>query len=286
MNFEFFKYQACGNDFIIRDEFDSEPAPEEKRGVLAKRLCERNFGIGADGLIFIVPSEEADAKMRLFDRDGPEADMCGNGVRCVAAYLNRKWGKEKLLINTGDGIKEIDKIGKDYRVNMGKLRYKMGELEGYFNYDFNPDEPLLDKVISFPELGKVEVSVVNTGEPHAVIFTEEIDEVEMERYGKGITGNKAIFPKFINVDLVQVFNNNLKVRTYERGVFYETLACGTGATAAAGVAKLTGRINQDRIKVITKGGEMVIENRDLHLNMIGPAVFVYQGKLEIDFNPP
>jgi diaminopimelate epimerase len=281
MKFKFFKYQACGNDFIIRDELDCEPFPEEKRGALAKRLCQRNFGIGADGLIFIVPSKKADAKMRLFDRDGPEADMCGNGIRCVGAYLHRKWGKDKLFVETKDDIKEIFKMGEDYKVNMGPLRYKMRELREYFNYDFAPDEPLLDKVISFPGLGEVKVSVVNTGEPHAVIFTEDIEGVEMERYGRSITKNESIFPKFINVDLVQVPGKDIKVRTYERGVFYETLACGTGATAAAGVAKLTGRINQDRIKVTTKGGEMVIEIRDLHMNMIGPAVFVYQGELEI-----
>ncbi|MBT9139735.1 MAG: Diaminopimelate epimerase [Dehalococcoidia bacterium] len=97
VNFKFFKYQACGNDFIIRDELDAAPVPEEKRGVLAKRLCQRNFGIGADGLIFIASSKDADAKMRLFDRDGPEADMCGNGIRCVAAYLHGKWSKDKTI---------------------------------------------------------------------------------------------------------------------------------------------------------------------------------------------
>jgi diaminopimelate epimerase len=181
MKFKFFKYQACGNDFIIKDELDCEPVPEGKRGILAKRLCQRNFGIGADELIFIASSKDAP-----FDRNDLEANMCGNGIRCVAAYLHRKWGKEKLFIKTKDGIKEIDRVEEGYKVDMSALRHKMKELKGYFNYDFGPAEPLLNKRISFPRLGEVEVSIVNTGEPHAVIFTEDIEEVEMRRYGESI----------------------------------------------------------------------------------------------------
>lgn len=283
MNFEFTKYQACGNDFILRDETDHAAIPETARGRLAKLLCQRNFYIGADGLIFIVPSKVAVAQMRLFDRDGPEADMCGNGLRCAAAYLCWKLGRDQLRIETNDGIKEIERRNDHYRVNMGRLRCRMDELRNYFVYDFPPCELLLDKMIPFPELGEIEVSIVNTGEPHAVIFTDELDRLSLERYGRNITHNRDLFPQCINVNLVQIADEKINIRTYERGVFKETLACGTGATAAAAVARLTGRIDRraEKVNVIARGGEIIIEPGE-PLYMAGPATEVYHGELEVE----
>ncbi|MCI2425807.1 diaminopimelate epimerase [Candidatus Acetothermia bacterium] len=282
MNFEFIKYQACGNDFILRDEIAHAAIPERARGRLAKLLCQRNFYIGADGLIFIVPSKIVVAKMRLFDRDGPEADMCGNGLRCAAAYLCQKLGRDQLLIETNDGAKEIERRNDHYRVNMGRLRYRMDELRNYFEYDLPAKEPLLDKLISFPELGEIEVSIVNTGEPHVVIFTDQLDRLSLEPYGRNITHNRDLFPHYINVDLAQVVDDKINIRTYERGVFKETLACGTGATAAAAVARLTGRIDHqaEQVKVITRGGEIIIEPGE-PLYMTGPATKVYRGEIEV-----
>jgi len=282
MNFEFTKYQACGNDFILRDEIDYAATPEEKRGRLANLLCQRNFYIGADGLIFIALSKVADAQMRLFDRDGPEADMCGNGLRCAAAYLCQKLGRNQLRIETNDGVKEIERREDHYRVNMGRLRYQMDELRDYFLYDFPVGEPLLDKMILFPELGEIEASIVNTGEPHVVIFTDKLNQISLNSYGKNITHNRDLFPKNVNVDLVQVADGKINIRTYERGVFQETLACGTGATAAAAVAHLTGRIDRSatQVTVITRGGEIIIDLGE-PLYMTGPATKVYQGELEL-----
>ncbi len=287
MRFEFIKYQGCGNDFIIRDETDHEPIPEDKRGTVAKSLCHRNFGVGADGLIFVTaPSEKGvDARMRLFDRDGPEADMCGNGVRCLAAYLHKKLDKKCLLIETSDGIKEVHQFDDQYRVHMGKLRYKADELRKYFTTSVDADNPLLDIVMRFPEVGQVRISVVNSGEPHAVVFVEDIDSYDIRPYGKNITENHAVFPRLINFDFAEVVSNHIiKIRTYERGVFRETLACGTGATAVAGVAWLTQRVDQGRneIDVMTRGGKIKISmHDDREMYMTGPATLVYGGAVEL-----
>lgn len=282
MNFEFTKYQACGNDFILRDEIDYAAAPETMRGQLAKLLCQRNFYIGADGLIFIVPSKVTVARMRLFDRDGPEADMCGNGLRCAAAYLCKKLDRDQLLIETNDGVKEVERRNDHYRVDMGQLRYRSDELRDYFAYDLPAGEPLLDKVILFPELGEIQVSIVNTGEPHVVIFTDKLNQLPLERYGRNITHNRDLFPQCINVNLVQITDEKINIRTYERGVSKETLACGTGATAAAAVARLTGRIDRQakKVTVTSRGGEIIIETGE-SLYMTGPATAVYRGELEV-----
>ncbi|MHA1631552.1 MAG: diaminopimelate epimerase, partial [Candidatus Freyarchaeota archaeon] len=170
VKFEFVKYQACGNDFILKDERAGISIPDEKRPEAVKKLCDRHFGIGADGVLFVEKSEKADGRMRLFDREYREALMCGNGIRCVADYLYNDLKKDKLLIDTNDGVKEINRVGENlYQVNMGKLRYIMKDVKKIFKGEFPDEESLLEKEMIFPRIGKVKVSIVSTGEPHAVI---------------------------------------------------------------------------------------------------------------------
>lgn len=278
---EFIKYQACGNDFILKDERDGITIPDGKKPKLVKKLCDRNFGIGADGILFVEPSNRADAKMRLFDREDREALMCGNGIRCVADYLYNELKKDRLLIDTNDGVKEITRVDENlYKVNMGRLRYLMKEVKKLFRGNFPDNEKLLDKEISFPRLGKVRASIVSTGEPHTVIFIEDVEKEDVNKYGKNITKNFKLFPYGVNTDLCQIIDDEtIKVRTYEAGVCYETMACGTGATACAAVAYLTGRVKKNKVKVIAHGGEMIIEVEKDAVLMTGPAYPVFNGEV-------
>lgn len=278
----FTKYHGCGNDFIIIDELDNEIVPEELKGTISKILCERKFSIGADDVLYVQPSEQADAKMRIFEPDGSEADMCGNGIRCVADYLYHKFGKEKFVIETKAGLKTIERINGLYKVNMGKLGTKFSEFKKFVNLTLNDNEKFLERVMNFPELGEVKLSIVNTGEPHIVIFVENVDKENIEKYGESIAKRRDLFPHGINLNLVEMVDENkIKVRTYERGVWKETLACGTGCTASAAVSHLLGKIKEKRVKVLTKGGELLIEIGE-NLLMTGPAQKVFTGALEIN----
>jgi len=282
MKINFHKFQACGNDFIIIDTEFSKKIIPKKRSELAEFLCNRNFGIGADDVLYLDASFTADIRLKIFESQGPEADMCGNGIRCVAAYLCEKLKKSALIVETNDGLKHITKIGSKYQVNMGKLRTKMKEMEKYFVSDFPDDKLLLDNTINFSEIGEINVSIVNSSEPHCVIFVENVDTVNINKFGKNICENKKLFPYGINVNLVEVYGKNtLKIRTYERGVFHETLACGTGATASAAVAYILGKIKENQIVVIVKGGKIKIEITKDDLYMIGPAMKVFDGVINI-----
>ncbi len=282
MKIKFLKYQACGNDFVIIDKKFSKKILFEKRGKFAKFLCDRHFGIGADDILYLDSSSNADIRLKIFEAQGSEADMCGNGIRCVAAYLCEKLNKDALIIETNDGIKHIQKIGSKYQVNMGGLRVKMKDMKKYFISKFSDDERLLNKTIDFPEIGEIDVSIVNSSEPHGVIFVDSVDKEDINKFGKNITENKKLFPHGININLVEVIGRNiLKIRTYERGVFYETLACGTGATASAAVASILGKIKGNQIEVDVKGGKIEIEITEDALYMTGPALKVFEGVINI-----
>lgn len=279
---KFDKYQACGNDFIIIDTSTNRGVSPERVKSFAGLLCDRHFGIGADDVICLESSPDSDIRMRIFESQGPEADMCGNGIRCAASYLCEKLNRDEVTIETNDGIKHIQKVGERYRVNMGKLRVKMEDLRNYFISTFPDSETLLDRYVFFPEMGETRVSLVNSSEPHCVIFVDDVESENIDRYGKNITENKVLFPYGINVDLVELIEGrSLKIRTYERGVFYETLACGTGATASAGVAHVLGKVKNDLIEVITRGGKIEIEVTENGLYMTGPAVRAFDGVIEL-----
>lgn len=274
---KFVKMHGAGNDYVYVDGFQetiNDPAS------LAIEVSNRNFAIGSDGLILILPSTLADVRMRMFNSDGSEAEMCGNGVRCVAkyAYDHGLVRKETLTVETGAGVLtlqlypnasgRVDKV----RVNMGRPRLTRGEIP--LTGDpaaqvVNVPLTILDRTFA--------ITCVSMGNPHCVIFVDDVENFPVEKYGTLIEQH-PLFPRRTNVEFVEVRSRSeVRQRTWERGAG-ETLACGTGASAVlvAGVlAGCTGR----KIRNFLAGGELELEwSESGEVYMTGPAVEVFSGE--------
>jgi diaminopimelate epimerase len=281
--FGFLKYHGCGNDFIVKDEMTAGRTPDADRSAMAKLLWNRNFWVGADGVIFVEAEPEVDGSMRLFEPAGNEADMCGNGLRCVAAYLMDKLGKDEVDVLTRDGVKRVVREGDGYRVDMGEVRTTREDLKEYVADPGGPADSMLKfKVVTAS--GAEEGAIVDTGEPHFVLFSDSLDAVPLVKTGELVNCDRKRFPESVNINYVQVTGpHSISIRTYERGVFNETLACGTGATACACVSLMLGRVEPGPVDVRTKGGMMKIElGPDGRAVMTGPAVRVFEGRLEVE----
>lgn len=228
----FTKMVASGNDFVIIENPKSDPS------TLAKEICDRRYGVGADGLLILERSKVADFKMRIFNPDGSEAEMCGNGARCVALYAKEnKMAGHKMRIDTIAGIIEAE-------VSNDKIKLKM--------FDPRDIKPYLNIQV---DSKNYKVSFVDTGVPHAVMFVEHLDSWDVKRIGRAIRYHKSFAPKGTNVNFVEVQKENfVKVRTYERGVEDETLACGTGVVASAVISAISKRF-KGPITCLTKSGE-------------------------------
>lgn len=240
---EFTKVAASGNDFVIVETRNQKPVPRNLK-LLAKEICARKFGVGADGLLVLEKSKVADVRMRIFNADGTEAEMCGNGVRGAALYKRHKGTKsqsQKVNIETKAGIIESGVIADKVKIKLTQAK------------DYQPGIPIK---INGREL---RINSINTGVPHAVIFVEGIDIIDVSNIGRQIRYYECFAPQGTNVNFVEVINKNtIKVRTYERGVEDETLACGTGAAASAIVFSLQlqkAEVHQYKINVRTQGGE-------------------------------
>ncbi|HEX7391660.1 MAG TPA: diaminopimelate epimerase [Thermoplasmata archaeon] len=280
--FRFVKYQGCGNDFIIKDETEGPVTPDAERSRLAKALTDRHFKVGADGIIFVERAKGVAGSMRLFEPAGNEADMCGNGIRCVAAYLSKKLGKPEVDILTRDGVKHIVKVGEEYRVDMGIVRTTRKDLAKYVA----DKGSLADSMLSFDLVvsgNRVKGSIVNSGEPHIVVRSMDVSKEDVVAAGEALNGDKTRFPDGVNLNFVQVVGPHaLRVRTYERGVYDETLACGTGATACAAVALMLKWVQPGPVKVMPPGGTMTIElAEDGRAFMTGPAEAEFEGRLAV-----
>jgi diaminopimelate epimerase len=277
---KFYKYHGAGNDFIIINNLNEEIGEEEK-STLAKKLCRRRFSIGADGLVLIEKSRVADVKMRIFNPDGSEPEMCGNAIRCVAKYVRDSGIKsnKKISVETLAGIKklEITSNGKiSYvKVNMGKPKLERRDIPAL------GEGKLLGEKIKINS-GEIEIHGVNTGVPHAVVFVQDIAHADLMKIGRAIRFH-PIFPEGANVNLLEkVGENSFKVRTYERGVEGETLACGTGIVASAVIACILGEASIEMpIKLEAKGGTLYVEkNKKGEWFMNGPAEFVFEGEVK------
>ena len=273
---DFTKMHGCGNDYVYIDCFKQDvEAPE----LLARTLSDRHKGVGGDGVILICPSETADAKMRMFNADGSEAQMCGNGVRCVAEWLYTH-GVEKpvLTIDTNSGVKRITRQGAQlWQVEMGAYSTLPADLPAIHM----GEGPLVDQPLTVE--GKVwKVTCISVGNPHCVTVVEDVDSLKLEAIGPAFE-HHANFPERINTEFVQVVDAaRLKMRVWERGSG-ETWACGTGTCAT--VAALTELgicpAGQD-IHVQLRGGELVIRVLPgRQLLMTGSAVTVYEGVAEV-----
>ncbi|MBI5676191.1 MAG: diaminopimelate epimerase [Nitrospirae bacterium] len=281
----FTKMQGLGNDFILLDNRKGIYKNPEK---LSKRMCNRRFGIGADQLLLLVNSGRADFRMRIFNADGSEVEMCGNGIRCLAKYIwdNKLGTGSSLAIETDAGIIRPEKSGELIKVNMGepvlepeKIPVNLGA--GVRGQGLDSKSSL---VKNFPIKidGKTfKITCVSMGNPHAVIVVKDVNSIPLETFGPLIE-NHRFFPKRTNVEFIHITDRkNIKMRVWERGAG-ETLACGTGASAAAVASSLLG-LTDRRVNVHLKGGKLLINwsSKDGHVYMTGPAVKVFEGNFQI-----
>jgi diaminopimelate epimerase len=270
MELEFWKLQGNGNDFILIDEYKRPVIPDEMKSQFASLYCERRFGIGGDGVLYLSKSATADLKMRLFQPDESEAEMCGNGIRCFARYaFDTGYVSHACTVETPAGIIPVEMEYADdtfmAAIEMPEPRFARKDIPASGDGEYE------EKIAGF------DVYAVNTGVPHAVIFGEDIDAINLKEIAPQIR-HHASFPKGANVNFVQrTGENSIRIRTFERGVEDETLSCGTGATAAAAVAFHRGYVKSP-VRVETKGGELVITLGDQTV-MKGPAETVFWGKI-------
>ncbi|HOP53813.1 MAG TPA: diaminopimelate epimerase [Bacillota bacterium] len=279
MDLKFTKMHGCGNDYIYFNCFEQSIENPEQ---LAVALSDRHFGIGGDGIVLICPSEVADAKMRMFNADGSEGKMCGNAIRCVGKYLydNKLVQKLELKIETLSGIKHLKLFAENGLVY--KVTVDMGRAE--LDAEKIPVTLPSSKVVNEPvTIGgeNYRITCVSMGNPHCVVFGSDPEGLDLEKIGPQFERN-PIFPERVNTEFVQVLDEStLKMRVWERGSG-ETLACGTGACASAVAAVLNGycRENTD-IKVILRGGELVINYSPERVLMTGAAVKVFDGVVSV-----
>lgn len=273
---EFTKMQGLGNDYIY---IDATKIRIKNPNMLAKYMSDRHFGVGADGLILILPSSKADFSMRMFNADGSEAEMCGNGIRCVAKFVYDKCLTDKKIItvDTKAGIKTLtlNVVGKyvdTVKVDMGIPKYESECIPVISNTKIakNLKIEILDKIF--------DVTCVSMGNPHTVIFVDDVDSFDVKKYGELIEKNE-MFPQRTNVEFVEIKDNsNIKMRVWERGTG-ETLACGTGACASVVACVLNGLTSRN-VRVQLLGGNLdILYNDNNHVYMTGPAKTVFEGKL-------
>ena len=273
----FTKMQGCGNDYVY---INNDIERIQDMSGFTKFVSSRNFCIGSDGCIFIFKDDNADVAFRIFNPDGSEASMCGNGIRCVAKYVYEKdiVKKKRMTINTKSGIKNVelyveDGVVKNVKVNMGVPIFSTKMLD----IDY-PKDVLINEPFDIED-ARLYLTCLSVGNIHTVLFVDNVNNIDIEKYGKSIE-NMSIFKDRTNVEFVEIIDReNIKVRVWERGVG-ETLACGTGATASVIAGFLTG-VTENICKVKLRGGELEIVYNEMNneLSMIGTAEFVYEGKL-------
>lgn len=276
---EFTKMHGCGNDYVYVNGFTNKIENPNK---LSEIVSNRNFGIGSDGLIVINPSDVADFKMSMYNADGSEGKMCGNGIRCVAKYVydNKMTDKTTITVETLSGIKTLvlnveDEKVKTVRVNMATPILKSKDVPVVSDKEQVIDEPIKvnDK--------EYRITCVSMGNPHAVTFIDDTDSLEIEKIGP-LFENNEIFPDRVNTEFIQVVDrNNIKMRVWERGSG-ETLACGTGACASVVACVLNG-LTENKVTVSLLGGDLFIEyNQEENVvYMTGPATISFTGNIEV-----
>lgn len=278
---QFSKLHGLGNDFVLMDAI-SQPVDEDELPVLTRRLCDRRLGVGGDGFMLVLPSETADFCMRIWNADGTEAEMCGNGIRCFAKYVydHGLTRQQEIRIETLSGIRvaelqvERNRV-QSVRIDMGIPRFLRSEIP----MEAGTPDPLPPLYPLKIDDRLFEVTCVNTGTPHAAIFLqEEVSEFPVAHYGALIEHHEW-FPQRTNVQFAQVLHSHaVRVRPWERSAG-ETMACGTGACAVVVAGVLTGRLER-RTRTRLPGGDLQIEWReDDRLFMTGPAEEVFTGEL-------
>lgn len=305
MNIVFTKMQGLGNDFILIDCRGTEAgvwpgfADNPELGEISRKLCDRRFGVGADQLLLLYPSEIADFHMRIFNSDGSEVEMCGNGIRCFAKYI---WDrglsdKNRLEVETLAGIIIAERVGLLIRVDMGEpileaelIPVKLSRLSAVSSQqsaeaetDFSPTTHKSSPIVNYPLQvadKELRITCVSMGNPHAVIVVDNLAAFNIAYYGS-LLEKHPIFPNKTNTEFIEVLNaSEVRMRVWERGAG-ETMACGTGASAVVVAASLLGLISKKAI-VHLAGGDLSVEWRpDNHVYMTGPAEEVFAGNINL-----
>jgi len=266
MELKFVKMSGAGNDFVVADNREGSFRPDPAS---VTHICDRRFGVGADGLLLVEPSKTADFFMRYYNADGSEAEMCGNGARCIARFYNERCDSTKrdLRFETRAGLIEATVKGQHVRLTMSE-----------------PHDLRLHQKIQLKG-GRREYHFINTGVPHAVFFTDNADHEMVQDVGAEVRHHKDFSPRGTNVDWVQLLGGDtIRVRTYERGVEAETLACGTGVVAAGIVAHLVHGVPLP-VKVTVQSGRVLEVNfsrngeRFGDVTLAGPAEYAFEGTL-------
>ena len=290
---KFTKMQGCGNDYVYINGF-TEKVPQERKPEIVRMISDRHFGVGGDGAIFINPSEDADFEMEMYNADGSRSEMCGNGIRCVAKFVYDKGLTDQTHISvvSAGQVKYLDltveegKVSK-VRVNMGSpiLKPELVPVlpEVAAGAEASADATM-EKVVNAPLMvngQEYRMTCVSMGNPHAVIFTDHVAELNLEAVGSDFE-NHPCFPRRTNTEFVEVIDRrNVFMRVWERGTG-ETLACGTGCCATAVAGVLNG-LTDTSVTVKLLGGELLIEwDQEANLvYMTGPAVTVFEGEIAI-----
>lgn len=275
----FTKMQGCGNDYVyvdcIKQKIDN---PSE----MAVKISDRHFGIGSDGLILIESSVRADFRMRMFNADGSEGSMCGNGIRCVAKYVYDKGLTDKkiITIDTKAGIKYLELYIADNKVDSVKVDMGSPVLKAELIPVISSQDTVINELITAGGTD-YRMTCISMGNPHAVVFVEDTDALDLERIGPGFEHHER-FPDRVNTEFVRVIDRrNIAMRVWERGSG-ETLACGTGACASVAASVMNGYTDEE-VTVHLEGGELIIhyDQEENHIYMTGKAVTVYEGVMEL-----
>ena len=293
--YPFVKMHGIGNDFLMLDCLDGIPGAEEKLGDLSEKVCTRHFGVGGDGLIAVLPDDSADFRMRMWNPDGSESEMCGNGIRCFAKYLFDigKIETGQVSVATTKGLQHVEVVEGvtrgdatiSVRVDMDTPRLQRGEIP--MNTAAGQYGGSTQQVVNQPldvDGTQYFITAVSMGNPHAVIFVDDVESVALKEIGLKIEHHEA-FPERTNVHFVQVLGpQKLWMRTWERGAG-DTLACGTGACSVVVASALNKKLDGDRKALVhLPGGDLEIEwAADNHVYMTGPATTVFHGEFDEKF---
>ncbi len=289
MQVKFTKLHGSGNDFILVDEWDGKAVGDEHKQEFVRTVCRRHFGIGSDGAIFVAKSDVADVNFIFYNPDGSRAEMCGNGIRCLAKYVYEtgRVRKKMMDVETLAGIKRLQIAVLDggvleVKVDMGRPQVKRGEAQVVGN----PNDTFVSQAIMVHGF-EYTITSVGMGNPHAVLFYDDITGIDVKNIGSRIRNHTKVFPNGVNVHFVRAKGvNEFDIRTYERGVEDETLACGTGICASAVASVLTGRADMDLPVYFNSGGGVVKVELDgtpkdiRTAYLIGPAEQVFTGVVD------
>ena len=277
---KFTKMQGIGNDYVYVNCFEETVADPER---VSEIISDRHFGIGADGLVLIMPSDKADFRMRMFNADGSEGNMCGNATRCIGKFVydNHLTDKTSITLETRSGIKKLTLYPENGKVktvlvDMGKAVLKPADIPMNVSGDTFINKPIT------VDGKEVFITAVSMGNPHAVTYVDDVDSLELEKIGPSFE-NHPLFPERVNTEFIKILNEStMQMRVWERGSG-ETWACGTGACAATAASVLNGYFPHDKeITVKLRGGDLFITYKsDGTVLMRGPAETVFTGEIDV-----